>query len=449
MTYLSMDGVDDTLYTPSLTVSHAVVDMVLEENKGTLINITGEVVQWIESTWSNEENTVDFYVDGVYQYNVFSYSIPLNERIIIETHIQDRLGAKLGRTNFLSRRTDSYSVAKGNIYDIKIYNGATLVAHYDMSTGTVQDQSGNGNHATLTGGSITATESIGSINKSISLESESITETLAEGIISISETVDLQGESITLSEVQGQLVISKSISSNGIILTESEGQINRIRGLTGESSILSESIGSLQVEEAGITILSGESTTDIDSSGHINRIRNIMGESQIDTISESVMINLLIELISTSDTTTSANGNLVDLANERVESVYLIGTLIYDIYLDGTVGLNIYLNGGDDELQDFEIYQGNHKNIWIENSNSNYTGGSAKWIAKKAGSEAVLITKDAIIEEGKIKISLTPTDTANLLGSYYHEAEFEDALNNVTTTLIGTMKVLKKEIVTV
>lgn len=51
---------------------------------------------------------------------------------------------------------DRYSISteygRGIIYDIKIYNGATLVAHYDMSTQTVQDQSGNGNHATLTGG---------------------------------------------------------------------------------------------------------------------------------------------------------------------------------------------------------------------------------------------------------------------------------------------------------
>lgn len=53
--------------------------------------------------------------------------------------------------NIFSDQNGSNQI-KGNIYDIKIYNGATLVAHYDMSTGTVQDVSGNGNHATLTGG---------------------------------------------------------------------------------------------------------------------------------------------------------------------------------------------------------------------------------------------------------------------------------------------------------
>jgi hypothetical protein len=42
---------------------------------------------------------------------------------------------------------------KGKIYSIKCYNANNvLIANYDMSTGTVQDQSGNGNHATLNGG---------------------------------------------------------------------------------------------------------------------------------------------------------------------------------------------------------------------------------------------------------------------------------------------------------
>jgi hypothetical protein len=49
-------------------------------------------------------------------------------------------------------RDNLSSYMKGIIYDIKFYNGETVVAHYDMRTGTVQDQSGNGNHATLVGG---------------------------------------------------------------------------------------------------------------------------------------------------------------------------------------------------------------------------------------------------------------------------------------------------------
>jgi chitodextrinase len=40
-------------------------------------------------------------------------------------------------------------IMKADIYNIKFYNGATLLAHYDMTKGNVQDQSGNGNHAAI------------------------------------------------------------------------------------------------------------------------------------------------------------------------------------------------------------------------------------------------------------------------------------------------------------
>jgi hypothetical protein len=49
-------------------------------------------------------------------------------------------------------KNDSTTPLGGKLFNVKVYNGETLVAHYDMAKGSVQDQSGNGNHATLTGG---------------------------------------------------------------------------------------------------------------------------------------------------------------------------------------------------------------------------------------------------------------------------------------------------------
>lgn len=45
----------------------------------------------------------------------------------------------------------SYYGLKGKVYKITCYLSGNVVALYDMSTGTVQDQSGNGNHASLFG----------------------------------------------------------------------------------------------------------------------------------------------------------------------------------------------------------------------------------------------------------------------------------------------------------
>lgn len=41
---------------------------------------------------------------------------------------------------------------QGYIYDIKLYNAGTLMAHYDLTTGTAIDQSGNGRNAVVVGG---------------------------------------------------------------------------------------------------------------------------------------------------------------------------------------------------------------------------------------------------------------------------------------------------------
>lgn len=57
---------------------------------------------------------------------------------------------------FFNRYTRDIYWMKGNIYRIKVFNGSTLVADYDMSTGTLQDQTGNGNHATMVGGQFAA-----------------------------------------------------------------------------------------------------------------------------------------------------------------------------------------------------------------------------------------------------------------------------------------------------
>jgi chitodextrinase len=48
-----------------------------------------------------------------------------------------------------SRGDNDYT--KGIIYDVKFYNSGTLIAHYDMTTGTSNDMSGNENHAVVSG----------------------------------------------------------------------------------------------------------------------------------------------------------------------------------------------------------------------------------------------------------------------------------------------------------
>ncbi|MBT2682671.1 hypothetical protein [Bacillus sp. ISL-37] len=161
--YLQFDGVDDYVLTPSsLTFNR--IELIHKpryiSNGGAsptgwvpFIRTVATDTRLNKNDWSQLEftNLTDYVIDGVV-YNtqplmiegVMPYDKKQSLFLNLSTLITDA-------TYFYSNRGSGNHMA-GDIYDIKFYNGAILVAHYDTSTGTVQDQSGNGNHATLTGG---------------------------------------------------------------------------------------------------------------------------------------------------------------------------------------------------------------------------------------------------------------------------------------------------------
>jgi hypothetical protein len=151
--YLQMDGVDDWLQAPSVTFTDIYLDMSVEHKTG-VAQMYVDVRPGIGFTFSlrNASNTDQHdgftaYLDGVLKSNGTAY-VPTNQRCLLRLN----RGAGTSSPVFFANNGKSAQFTKGKIYDVKFYNSTTLVAHYDMSTGTVQDQSGNGNHATLTGG---------------------------------------------------------------------------------------------------------------------------------------------------------------------------------------------------------------------------------------------------------------------------------------------------------
>ena len=101
------------------------------------------------------------------------------------------------KTSIFANRTGA-AIMPGRIYSIKTYNGATLVASYDMNTGTAQDISGNGYHATVTGGTW-VDDGTGGVTTPTSLTlllSDSITigesfQEVKQGYLSLVDTVSL------------------------------------------------------------------------------------------------------------------------------------------------------------------------------------------------------------------------------------------------------------------
>jgi hypothetical protein len=147
--YLQMDGVDDKVQTPSITFTKIIFDVLINSAQ---VNANYTLIDARTGSGLYESN---YYTGFAAKLNGTSTTallstFPKDTKINIELSTSDGL-AKTDDVNIFQRNNNTYFM-KGHIYNIKFYNGATLQAHYDMSTGTVQDQSGNGRHATLTGG---------------------------------------------------------------------------------------------------------------------------------------------------------------------------------------------------------------------------------------------------------------------------------------------------------
>lgn len=152
--YLSMDGVDDKFQTPSITFNKVVIEALYEQvnNRYYFDSRSGFSNGWLlrnnsgTDEWGSHISVLS--IDGVSK-SKLTQAIPFNTRHTMEIQMSTTLADDV---MFLAHNGGTSGFMKANIYSIKFYNGTTLVAHYDMSTQTVQDQSGNGNHATLVGG---------------------------------------------------------------------------------------------------------------------------------------------------------------------------------------------------------------------------------------------------------------------------------------------------------
>jgi hypothetical protein len=154
--YLQMNGVSDRIQLPSMTFTDVVLEMSVTRSTSSakfyLDARPGIGFGYFQSntngtdSWSTF-NEVD--VDGVSKSNNTAM-VPNDQKTIVKV-VKWTAGTD-DVTIFSNNGGSANTYLNGKIYSIKVNNGATLQASYDMSTGTVQDISGNGNHATLTGG---------------------------------------------------------------------------------------------------------------------------------------------------------------------------------------------------------------------------------------------------------------------------------------------------------
>lgn len=91
--------------------------------------------------------------------------------------------------------------------------------------------------------------------------------------------------------------------------------------------------------------------------------------------------------------------------------------------------------------QNATLYQGDDRTLTFDVS-SDITGVTIAWeLRKRVGGNAVLTKVGTITNaaSGDFSVTLTDTDTADLLGDYFHKAILTDASNNTVTVSLGVL----------
>jgi hypothetical protein len=151
--FLTMNGTSDYIKTPSITFDRVVMDITARAANSRIYldarnGIANSYLQRTGGATDNWGAGISWLkVDGATKTNGMAV-IPQGSRSTLEVQF-----AAVGTddVNIFSGSSNTGWV-EGDIYSVRFFNGSTLVAHYDMTLGNVQDQSGNGFHATLVGG---------------------------------------------------------------------------------------------------------------------------------------------------------------------------------------------------------------------------------------------------------------------------------------------------------
>lgn len=189
-TYLNMNGTNGYLQLPVMTHTKIEVYAVHEFKTSSLQYVfsTDYQIYSITSSGADDIYTTSHPVNigGVNVVDNATTKMPNGKK----TTITMTYNTAVTTATDVWGRVGNASISKGKIFWIKVYNGASVVAHYNFDTGTLLDQSGNGNHITYAPS----------------------TTFIAENIINISSVADLQ---LVRNTPSGMFKLTKDIDMSG------------------------------------------------------------------------------------------------------------------------------------------------------------------------------------------------------------------------------------------
>lgn len=373
-------------------------------------------------------DSLTYFVNGV-QGGRNQPTVPNNERVIIECRMS---GTGTDNPNvFISY--GGVDRVKGNIYRISFYNGDSLVADYDASTGTMDDQSGNGNHATLSGGTWLDDGTGGE-------DPPPSGETIDAGDITLTASSSLSAQANRILTAETNLQATSLLNANGSRILSAGSDLSTSSGLSASASRIRNG-DSILTANTNLTafanrILNGEAllsaSTSLTAEGEVislelsvnmsakssliaqvTRIRNgesnLSAEAFLKAEGEVLTLELFVNMSASTHLTAeatrivhgeavlSAQGELIvqGTAVYNCEVVFIATTVltintgeefIGTILLEGKRELNVYLIGQRDltvYLQAFGnlyIYLKGGLDVTATNQNFSMIAGDSKYI---------------------------------------------------------------------
>lgn len=427
--YLQMDGIDDYVKTPSITFTEIILDFTPTSEKTSGSNYFLDSRIGITDSYFYHDYDIEGFGsawNSVYANDVDVTALNWSKFINVGTRYMVRLVRSTPGTDDVNifSNNNGTQPTQGRIYSVRFLNGANTVAYYDMNMQNVQDQSGNGNHATLFGGTF--------------VDDGTTTTTTHDGSSSI--TGNSSSLFVGTTVVNGLTTLSGSSVFSGVGLKLADG----VASLTGAGDLYGQSNLLLN----GLASLNG--------SGQLTGIGDMVASNE--TYDGLAVLRGTGYLVGLSDTQIDIDSSVVDVIKlDAVQhlAIYLEGTQDILINLDGSWHVTVSLEGGLKLKtgQNFLVMSGNSKNIEVtikdkEGNAVDLTGATVKWLVHSSGTQRVykdtangILITDA--ENGEILISLLSSDTSSLSGEYSHELKIIDSEGKASTVAIGKMNVTK------
>jgi hypothetical protein len=493
--YLQLDGIDDYITTPNMPdVVKIVMDFTFYSTQA------GARVYFIKSADGHynyiRTDTFAFGRNGIVE-ETYNTGVPLTRDT--RTTFYWNTPSDVGAFDFFKYNAYFGKVDLFKITGIDVNGNVKFL--YDMSTGALQDQTGNGNHATLNGGTwlddapsgqaytktlsdaVTQTDSINAqyipyipeINNFTKLLTDafSITDGMIRqvkktksDVISTSDTtakftIKAKIDTVTQTDsINAQYIpyipginhYTKSLMDN-ILMTDAI--VKRIISISkadnvGMSEVDSQATNKRLLDQitAADFITKSKERPVVLSDGLfvVDSISKVVSRLQtdamdlLDDFNRRVDVSLrLYEDLLTSDYVKIFNPNAISTIHLTGSKEIWKYNMIVPVYVYGKRFKRIYPSSLDNmaSSQHFSLLPGMAHNITISMKNGNLVSG-LNFKWMVTSSSGIVLQKEGITTSaGEMKITIFEDETSSMLGHYYHEGQIRDRKGNIYPVVSG------------